>query len=146
MLPLHCSLSYAYMQVYVSSNYLSTSKAARVTARKIGDIPCRRFLPKLYLGQDYYTLEDALVRPINRRYYSLHIVTEYMYTTHTHTHTHADQQQSGQLIFQVFYFVHNHVLTVTVWPISLVALKKVTVRATSKLGWKQGNILKCRAW
>ncbi len=90
MLPLHCSLSYAYMQVYVSSNYLSTSKAARVTARKIGDIPCRKFLSKLYHGQDYYTLEDALVRPINRRYYSLHIVTEYMYThTHTHTHTHT---------------------------------------------------------
>ncbi|XP_064387703.1 uncharacterized protein LOC135335910 isoform X2 [Halichondria panicea] len=54
-------------RVYVSSNYLSTSKAARVTARKIGDIPCRKFLPKLYHGQDYYTLEDALVRPIDRR-------------------------------------------------------------------------------
>ena len=144
MLPLHCSLSYAYIQVYVSSNYLSTSKAARVTARKIGDIPCRKFLPKLYHGQDYYTLEDALVRPIDRRYYSLHIVTEYMYTD-THKHTHADQQQSGQLIFQVFYFVHNHA-TVTVWSISLGALKKITVKATSWLGWKQGNILKCRAW
>ncbi|XP_064387648.1 uncharacterized protein LOC135335895 isoform X2 [Halichondria panicea] len=54
-------------RVYVSSNFLSTSKPAHVTARKIGDIPCRRFLPKLDLGLDYYTLEDALVRPINIR-------------------------------------------------------------------------------
>ncbi len=53
------------MQVYVRSNFLSAPKAA---AKKIGDIPCRRFLPPLALRLEYYTLRDELVQPINDRY------------------------------------------------------------------------------
>ncbi len=50
------------LQVYVSCNFLSASYNARITARKIGDIPYRRFLPPLDHGLEYYTVEDESVQ------------------------------------------------------------------------------------
>ncbi|XP_064387766.1 uncharacterized protein LOC135335953 isoform X2 [Halichondria panicea] len=52
-------------RVSVTWTFLSTSKFACITAKRVGDIPCRRFLPTLNPGLDYYTLEDGSVRPIN---------------------------------------------------------------------------------
>ncbi|XP_064387744.1 uncharacterized protein LOC135335941 isoform X2 [Halichondria panicea] len=54
-------------RVYVSCNFLSASYNARITARKIGDIPYRRFLPPLDHGLEYYTVEDESVQPMNER-------------------------------------------------------------------------------
>ena len=48
-------------------NVYSFLSATRITAKKIGDIPCRRFLPKLTPGLEYYTLKDESVQPINKR-------------------------------------------------------------------------------
>ncbi len=56
------------------------------------------------------------------------------------THPHTDQQQTGQVISHTSYRNVHNTPKVTVWPIFLGALKKVTVRATSELGWKQGNM------
>ncbi len=59
-------------------SFLSSSKFARITAKRIVDEPCRRFLPKLdHPGLDYYTLEDGSVRPINERYTILHYKSSY---------------------------------------------------------------------
>ena len=49
-------------------SFLSASYDALITARKISDIPCRRFLPKLDHGLEYYTFEDESVRPMNEKY------------------------------------------------------------------------------
>ncbi|XP_064387776.1 uncharacterized protein LOC135335965 [Halichondria panicea] len=50
-------------RVFVSCSFLCTSEAARVTANKISDIPCRRFLPQLASGLEYYTFGDESVQP-----------------------------------------------------------------------------------
>ena len=69
------------MQVSVNSSFLSASYAL-ITAKKIGDIPCRKFLPKPAPGLEYYTLEDKSVRQINERYYSMHGVVLHLYNHH----------------------------------------------------------------
>ncbi len=56
------------MQVSVTWTFLSTSKFACITAKRVADLPCRGFLPKVDPGLDYYTLEDESVRPINERF------------------------------------------------------------------------------
>ena len=55
------------MQVSVNHSFLSASYGALITAKKIGDIPCRIFLPSLAPGLEYYTFEDESVRLINER-------------------------------------------------------------------------------
>ncbi len=49
------------MQIFVNHSFLSASYGALISARKIGYIPCQRFLPKLYHGLEYYTFEDESV-------------------------------------------------------------------------------------
>ena len=128
---LNNSWLYACMQVSVTQSFLSSSKFARITAKRIVDEPCRRFLPKLDHPVDYYTLEDGSVRPINERY---NYTILYYYTDRVlHCicpHTYTDQPLKEQNISHISY---RPIRVLTALQISLGALKIVVVRATSEL-------------